>query len=741
MRKLLLILFISYGCITISLAQENSVLNIQQQYRITVKRTTDQIHIDGELNEASWKSVKPASEFWVKWPADGRKARRSTIVSALHDDHFLYIGAILYDSGQAVIQTLKRDSRYWESDGIGIIIDPVNQHTNGFFFGVSPYNVQAEDMLASIGTEMNFSWDNKWFSETKRFADHWTVEVAIPFKTLRYEPGKTEWGINFLRNEPGLSEFHSWTPVPVNFNGTNLNYTGLLQWETSPPKPGSNISVAPYITGSVSQDNLNGEGTTGKFNGGFDSKIAITSSLNLDLTVNPDFSQIEVDRQVTNLTRFNIFFPERRNFFLENSDLFAAYGSGGIRPFYSRTIGLDENGKTVPILGGARISGNLTKNLRIGIMNMQTEGKEGTPSRNYSAVSVHQKVFANSSIRGYFFNRQSSLTDEAEKENPMDRYGRNAGGEFVYANKAGTWMGWSGFHQSFKPGITDKDKFYNVGGGHFGKNVQVILDYIDAGTNFYTDMGFSGRLENYDAVRDTVIRQGIKQINNGIELTFRPKQKSKINVHSIGLNTNIVLNPDGTFNERVNVLGYFIEFKNTSVFRVAWDNQDVSLQYPISFTGKTPLPKGDYLFNQYSVAYTTDIRKKFVFGASFRVGQFYNGDYQQYIASVTYRAQPWGNFSIEFEQNDLKFPDPYGQTNLFLISPRIEISFSNKMSWTTFLQYNTQQNNFNINSRFQWRFRPMSDLYVVYTDNYFTDPLFKNKNRALVFKMNYWLNL
>jgi len=741
MRKLLLILFISYGCTTGIFAQDNPALNIQDQYKLQVKRTTDQIQIDGDLNETSWQSVKAASDFWVKWPADGRKARRATLVRVLHDDHNIYFGAILYDSAEAVIQTLKRDSRYWESDGFGITLDPVNQRTNGFFFGVSPYNVQSEDLIANVGTEMNFSWDNKWFSATKRFPDHWTVEIAIPFKTLRYEQGRTEWGINFLRNEPGLSEFHSWTPVPVNFNGTNLNYTGLLLWESSPPKPGSNISIVPYITGSVSEDRMNGTGRTGKFNAGFDSKIAISSSLNLDLTVNPDFSQIEVDRQVTNLTRYNIFFPERRNFFLENSDLFSAYGSGGIRPFYSRTIGLDESGRTIPILFGARISGNMTKNLRIGAMNMQTEGKEGTPARNYSAFSFHQKILANSSVRGYFFNRQSFMTDEAEKENPMDRYGRNVGGEFIYINKPGTWMGWAGYHQSFKPSIEDKDKFWNVGGGYFGKKAQVILDYIDVGTNYYTDMGFSGRLENYDAVLDTVIRQGIKQFSNSLEFFFYPKQKSKINVHSVGLNTNVVLNPDGTFNERVSRLGYFMEFKNTAVLRVAWDNQDVNLQYPISFTGKEPLPKGDYLFNQYGISYTTDIRKKFVFGATVRVGQFYNGDYQQYIASITYRQQPWGNFSIQFEQNDLRFPDPYGKTNLFLISPRIEISFSNTMSWTTFLQYNTQQNNFNINSRYQWRFRPMSDLYIVYTDNYFTDPLFKNKNRALVFKMNYWLNL
>jgi hypothetical protein len=203
----------------------------------------------------------------------------------------------------------------------------------------------------------------------------------------------------------------------------------------------------------------------------------------------------------------------------------------------------------------------------------------------------------------------------------------------------------------------------------------------------------------------------------------------------------MVYNPGGGLNERFNRLRYFGFFKNTSSIKVRTDNVDVRLLFPTRFTEKVPLPPAKYLYSQYNVEYGSDARKKIVYSASVRVGKYYGGDFQRYIASLTYRAQPWGNFSLNVESNVLKFDEPYGNAELFLISPRFEINFSNSLFWTTFVQYNTQRNNFNINSRLQWRFKPMSDIYLVYTDNYFVDPFLKNKNKAIVFKANYWLNL
>jgi hypothetical protein len=219
-------------------------------------------------------------------------------------------------------------------------------------------------------------------------------------------------------------------------------------------------------------------------------------------------------------------------------------------------------------------------------------------------------------------------------------------------------------------------------------------------------------------------------------------KSGRLNTHSIGMNNFIVWNPDGSFNERSLEAEYQFNFKNTAEFEIELTNQDVRLLYPTAFTedGK-PLPKGTYQFSNGGLRYQSDQRAKFIYGAGFTVGGFYNGTLKQFTAEIKYRAQPWGNFSVRFERNVLEFPDPYGKESLYLISPRIEINFSNSIFWTTFIQYNTQRNNINFNSRFQWRFKPMSDIYLVYTDNYFSDPFFINRNRAVVLKMNWWLNL
>jgi hypothetical protein len=254
-------------------------------------------------------------------------------------------------------------------------------------------------------------------------------------------------------------------------------------------------------------------------------------------------------------------------------------------------------------------------------------------------------------------------------------------------------------------------------------------------------MGLVPRIQNYDAAKDTMRRLGFRQPYSVFDYFIYPKKSKYINNHDLGFENQLTWNPDGTFNDRLNRLRYFINFMNTSYLRFRWDNEDTRLQYPTTFTGATPLPVGKYVYNQYSAEYSTDARRKFILTTGFRVGKLFNANYQQYTATIAFRKQPWGNFSIMFEQDVLHFPDPYGKADLFLIAPRVEINFSNNVSWTTFLQYNTQQNNFNVNSRFQWRFKPMSDLFLVYTDNYYTDPLLKNKSRAIVFKVNYWLNL
>jgi hypothetical protein len=735
---IIILLFFAPSFLT---AQLKDGLNYQSEYKVAIKKTTEIIKLDGELNEIAWQIADTAHDFWNKFPSDEGKPMHKTKAMLTYDGQNIYLAAVIYDSMPYVVPTLKRDAQVRESDGFGVLLDPVNQRTNGFYFRVNPFNVQADDLAsANTGSDIDFSWDNKWFSATKIYADRWIVEIAIPFKTLRYDEEKTTWGINFVRVDKKSNQFSTWTHMPVNFPFIDFGWTGALNWDDKPPKAGSNIVFVPYTTGSGKANKKNNQPLSGSLNAGFDAKVALNSSINLDLTINPDFSQIEVDRQVTNLTRFSIFFPERRTFFMENQDLFSRYGIPPIRPFYSRRIGLDNDGNVVPIIAGARLSGNVNKKLRVGVLNMQTARKGNFAGQNYTAVSFNQQVLTRSSVKAYYFGQEGFLNTTEKQNNPLNKYGRNAGAEFNFSNKKGEINAWGGYHHSFKPGISGKNKYLNAGGEYSGRNFSTVANVDFVGTDYYADMGFVERIINHDDLIDTTIRLGFKQFFNDNNYTIYVKDK-KINRHKIGLENFIVYNPDNTFNEQNHALTYEISFATTEELNFQIDYQKINLQYNTQFTDDKPLPPGPYKFAQWQVEYVGDSRKLFSYAASVRAGKFYNGKYQQYTAALNYRNQPHLNLSLNFEYNNLVFPDPYGTAALFLIAPKIEWNFSTKLFWTTFLQYNTQANNVNINSRLQWRYKPMSDFFLVYTDNYYSDPLFKNKNRALVFKLNYWLNL
>lgn len=715
-----------------------SAENLQQRFRFTIHPASGPIVLDGNLNEPSWQAAEAIDSFYMKFPTDQGRPKKSTIVKVTYDQHNLYIAATMHDMRPYIAPTLKRDMEVFRSDGFGVLIDPVNAKSNGYYFRLNPFNVQAEDMVQLFSDELDYSWDNIWHSETKIFDDHWVAEIAIPFKTLRFKSGQTVWGINFSRNDRKNYEVSCWTHMPVNFNFTDLGWCGAMQWETAPKAPSKNIVLLPYATvGAKQRDGK--MSLTG--NVGADAKIALNSALNLDLTLNPDFSQTDVDQQVTNLTRFNIFFPEKRTFFLENQDIFSSYGIPPIRPFYSRRIGLDDDGNVIPIAGGARLTGNVSKNTRLGVMNMHTLRKGGYASQNYTAVSVVQKVLSRSVAKAYYLGREGILNADEKAAIPLQAYGRNAGVELAFVNKQGDINAWFGSHHSFKPNVKGQNQFLNLGGGYFGRNLKSFIDFDAVGTNYYTDMGFVARIDNYDALHDSSFRLGFRQFYNENSYNFYPK-KGKLSQHGVYVENFLVYNPDWSFNEANIEAGYRWAFNNSADLSASVNHNIVDLKYHVSFVdGSKPLPPAKYTYTTYNVTFASDSRKVFSYEVEGEIGGFYNGRIESLSGGLNLRKQPKLTVGIKAEYNHIHLSPEYGSTHLLLLAPKVEYCFSNKMFWTTFLQYNTQANNININSRFQYRYRPMSDFFVVYTDNYYSDPLFKSKSRALVLKLNYWLNL
>jgi hypothetical protein len=351
-----------------------------------------------------------------------------------------------------------------------------------------------------------------------------------------------------------------------------------------------------------------------------------------------------------------------------------------------------------------------------------------------------KNVFGRSSIKGYFLDRENFQTETQKQQNPLNAYGRNAGINFDYVSNDGKWSVWYGYNQSMKPGISNDNIYQETGFSYNDKYLSTTLDLVTMGTNYYTDMGFVQRLINYDAARDTSIRVGFKHAYQNYTYRIYPKEGA-VGRHTLKIENYTVFNTDYSFNENDFTLSLQSELKNTSVFKTQVLHNDLNLLYPISFTDKTPLPAQSYHYSNLGFNYLSDSRKVFGYTAGLTFGQFYNGTIQTYTGSIIYRSRPHFNLILQAEYDKLSFPVLYGKAELLLLSPKIEYNFSTKTSWTTFLQYSTQENNFNINSRFQYRFKPMSDLYIVYTDNYFTTPFMLNKSKAIVFKLNYWLNL
>ncbi|MEY4049871.1 MAG: hypothetical protein RL262_705, partial [Bacteroidota bacterium] len=494
-------------------SQAQNISEFQKEFQVNIQPTTSQIVLDGILNEPVWKTAVLAKNFIKKYPNNIGDPKQQTEVLMTYDDKNIYFAFKVYAKDEQIIKSLKRDVGYEGSDGIAILLDPAGQKTNGYIFTLTAKNVQSEDELTTNTEEkLSWSWDTKWNSATKIYAGYWIGEIAIPLKSLRYNNKQQFWGINFLRADLQSNEYSCWTRVPPIFKSYDLGYMGVLNWPTAPPKSSLNKILLPYITGNSTTDDENKKSLQNKGNIGFDAKLTLSSSLNLDVTVNPDFSQVEVDQQVTNLTRFNIFLPEKRAFFLENGDLFSSLGNYFISPFYSRTIGLDKQGNAIPILLGARVSGNLNSSTRIGMMNMQTGAKGSYSPENFSAFTIQKRFWQRSLIKTYFLNRENFISAAEIKKNPMDQYGRNAGMSLTLANNEGTKKADISYHQSIKPTINNKDAFYEASFSRTINNWRLFGQAGNVGKNYYTDMGYVQRIDNYDALRDTTIRVGYKDV-------------------------------------------------------------------------------------------------------------------------------------------------------------------------------------------------------------------------------------
>ena len=739
MRNVIAILLIAnFFCL--SLYGQDALETGGLDKKVSLKRVEGTIKIDGKLDEEAWYLGQAAREFWENFPSDSTLCEWETEIYMAYDDNFLYVGAKCYAPGtDYIVPSLRRDYRAGGSDNLTFLFDPFRDRTNAFVFGMNPYGVMREALIFNGGNSSDDwlgEWDNKWNGASAIFDDYWSCEIAIPFSTIRFPEGERFWYFNSYRFDTQSNTRSTWQQIPQNQIIMSLAYMGNMEWEEPPVSRGRSISVIPYVIGAGQQDFEEGDPLTTRYNIGTDAKIAINSGLNLDLTINPDFSQVEVDRQVVNLSRFELFFPERRQFFLENSDLFNAFGDSRANPFFSRRIGVTQDTSTGeaisnPIYYGLRLSGKLNNDWRIGVLNMHAADEEanGLPAYNYTVAALQRKLFARSNVGIIGVNKQTFESLEGDTSNTYSTYNRVIGIDYNLASADNRWNGKAYFHLSDTPGQE---------GSPISEGTSI--DYLERDYSFGIEQRYVG--EGYNAEVGFVPRTNYFQLSLRGNLFYYPSN-NKLNRHGPRFRSRMIWTPGEQNTDRIYSLSWNFNFENTSNLQFGLTNEYIYLldEFDPSGEDATPLPgQTGYTYTRFWAEWRTDRRKKVFFNLEPVIGQFFNGYRYGLQGNLSWRYQPLGQLSINVNYNYIDLPAPYAQTGIFLIGPRIDFTFTKSLFLTGFFQYNGQLDNVNINTRLQWRFAPVSDFFLVYTDNYNTLNG-EVRNRALVAKLTYWLNI
>lgn len=713
---------------------------IAQNKKVNVSYTNEEIKLDAVLNEASWYKKKPATDFWQYFPKDTLQAINQSEITMLFDDNNLYVGIKVYSSGNNyIIPSLKRDFRAGGSDNITLLFDTYNDGSNAFLFGINPDGVMREALVSGGGKELRgftTSWDTKWESVTKQYDDYYISEWAIPLSAFKYKEGETHWRFNSYMFDTQSNEKTTWIQIPQNQFIFNLAFMGDMIFEKPLGKSKTPISIIPYVN-TIAVNNYEENKEFFKLKAGGDAKISISNSLNLDITVNPDFSQVEADQVVTNLTRFEINLPEKRQFFIENSDLFADFGNSlDANPFFSRRIGIAKDTTDTyienDIIGGVRLSGKINTNFRVGLLNIQTknDSENEIGGNNNTVLALQQKVFSRSNVSFLFINRQD--TSDKDFIITEEKYNRVVGIDYNLANKDNSWNGKFYAHKSFTPNLDSKNYSTGTRLDYSSKKWRFRASGLYIGGNFKSDLGF-------------IRRTDIIKIDPKVEYLLFPR-RGKINRHNFSVVPIIVWKPEINFQlADYNIISSWnAELNNTSRLSVSIFNRYVYLfnEFNPSFSDGLSLEMDtDYNFSSMEFNLQTDTRKPFSFKTKPSLGQFFNGFKYTFDAEISYRVQPKFLFSLRARYDKIELPKPYSNNNIWLVSPRVNITFTKSLYWSTLIQYSSLLENLGINSRLQWRFAPLSDLFLVYNDNYFTDSEFAPRFRSINLKITYWLYL
>ena len=700
--------------------------------RMSATRTSEEIKVDGILDEPVWQSVEPIRQLYQIQPDQGEPATEQTEVRILYDDKKLYFGFIFFDEMDKIVANdMRRDSRGLRSNDYGfLLLDTYNDQRNAVFFRFTPVGGMEDTAVSNSGASLNTSWDIVWECRCRINEDHWTAEIAIPFSQLRFEKSDVmNWGINFGREIARKQELDAWNEAPKTYGGLakyRPAYFGTLEGIEG-ISPSRHLELLPYVLPGASNGSST-DGTDGVFDAGLDLKYGVTPNLTADLTFNTDFAQVEADQEQVNLTRFSLFFPEQRPFFLEGASIFDV---GIPRPsfrrppplllFYSRRIGLAK-GHAIPILGGGKMTGKIGP-YGLGVLNVFTntfkddEFQIGQPPideprTNYSVVRVNRDILAGSTVGGIFINKQD-----------IDTYNRTAGLDFSYRptreiNVQGLWS------RTFEEEVLGNRNAFFVGGDWRTNLFRLDGSYTDIGEDFNPEVGF-------------VQRTGVRRFRGDASYTPWP-DKFGIREIQIGPEIDLILTDENVLATQEITFDTQVEFETGEDIGFQVKNTTENLDHAFGIQGVS-IPVDDYNFTSFQVSARTSGSRMISARVQVEFGEFYHGTIRGFSIDAT--ARPTARLSIEpsIEFNRITLPTEEFDANAF--GGRISYSFSTTLFTKLFTQWSTDRDVLSANFLVNYIYRPGSDFYLVFDQSYDTrDGGVKLIGWTIVGKMTYWWN-
>ena len=691
------------------------------------------ITLDGVLDEDVWRTAVPASDFVQAEPHEGEAATERTEVRLAFDRSALYIGVFCRDSASSglIVNDIRKDFAAGEQDTFEVILDTFADRRNGFVFVTNPVGAKSDTQIANEGREVNTSWDAVWSVATKVGPDGWSAELRIPFKTLRFERGANRvWGVNFSRRIRRKNETDYWSPVPRVYNLYRASLGGTLSGLPDASQ-GRNLRVKPWAATNATRP-AGGAEFDYRQQAGLDVKYGLTPSLTVDLTVKPDFAQAEADEQQVNLTQFSLFFPEKREFFLENSGLFyfgdipreSRLGNVRFSPpeeemllFFSRRIGLTDDGEEIPIAAGGRLTGRVG-GFGAGAMTIQTQSEGDRAGDNYTVLRGRRDLLRNSDIGAIFLSRQSS--GPSSDRNQVA--GLDANFRFVSA------LSMNGFiTKSFTPGVQGGE-LAGKGSATWNDNfVHAQYSFLTVGDHFRDDIGF-------------IKRTGVRKHFADFGIRPRPSWLRRYGIREFHPHTRYNIYTDQS-NEKVSHTNHVAAawfFERGGYLELQWNPRFERIVTPFRIRRDQSFAPGAYSWNEYVIELETDHSRKVSGSALVTSGGFWTGTQKSMKVGVVFRPSYHLTLDTALQRNDIALPLPMHDFVTNLVTSRIGYAFTTRTFLDTLLQYNTDLRQFSANVRLDLIHRPLSDVFVVYNEQQLTNADVR-PGRGLIVKYTHML--